>query len=92
MRNGGYPGEDLKLRQNSKLKTFRFCFLHFLLLVSDLNPPQVAPFLTTLIVRYFILRIPDFMIDNKNLVFARIVNPFDPNAPFLYPLKKTEKP
>ena len=33
MRNGGYPGADMKLRKNSKLKIFKFCFLELFVLV-----------------------------------------------------------
>ena len=45
MGNGGYPGTDLKLGQNSKFRIFKFCFLEFFVL--GLNLSLVVPFPTT---------------------------------------------
>ena len=45
MGNRDYPGTDLNLRQNSKFKIFKCCFLEIFVLGSNL--PKVAPFPTT---------------------------------------------
>ena len=63
----GYPGTDLKLRQNLKFKIFKFCILEFFVLGSDLS--QEAPFPTTENTYFWYLKFDTFWWRHFRVVF-----------------------
>ena len=63
----GYPGTDLKLRQNLKFKIFKFCILEFFVLGSALS--QEAPFPTTENTYFWYLKFDAFWWRHFRVVF-----------------------